>query len=491
MSRAEPQVYGSAGSIHELRTIAVFADLAEAELAWLAEQATVRNYEAGAAVALEGDPADELFAVIAGEVRAKREQREHGATDTWLYVWKSGEVAGAMPYSRMRTWSVTMRASSDSRLAILPAAIFSELQVRIPVVIERLVHIMVDRARMGVRDEEQNQSLLALGKIAAGLAHELYNPTAAVQRGTRELRERFHEFRRSSINLAQHNVHDDALRALATLNQDSSVKPDALDPIARSERIEQLGEWLDDHRVPRAWSLAEGFLNAGIELAELDRLASHFPDDALGDGLIWLDAVLAADSLLQDMESAVTRVAALVDSVKSYSYMDRSPERSETDLHAAINDTLKILNHKLRAKSISVVREYDPALPPAIVHAGEMNQVWTNLLDNAIDAVPDGGRIMVRTKREPLAILIEITDNGEGISSENLSRIWEPFFTTKEVGKGTGLGLDIVWRIVVRRHQGEIRVDSKPGETRFQVRLPLQPTDIVRNNETEAAPDLI
>jgi signal transduction histidine kinase len=475
----QPEKAGLRDRIAELRTVPALADLPEDQLVWLAERVTMRNYEAGEIIAIEGDPADSMYAVIAGEMRGKREQREHGAADAWLYVWKAGALGGVLPYTRMTHWPVTTRALAPTRVAIFPAAsLFPEMLTRIPLLVERLVHVMVDRARLHVRDEEQNQSLLALGKIAAGLAHELFNPTAAVQRGARELRQRFNDFRRSSINLAHHNVHDDALRVLASLYQGKQEKPvRSLDPLARSERIEQLGEWLDDHSVERAWSLAETFLDAGLDVADLEQLAASFPDDALSDVLVWLDTVLAADSLLQDMETASTRAAGLVDAVKSYSYMERSPDRTETDLHAALDDTLTIFTHKLRDKSITVTRAYDPELPRALVHAGEMNQVWTNLLDNAIDAVPNGGQITVRTAREPLHILVEIRDNGTGITPEDLPRIWEPFFTNKDVGKGTGLGLDIVQRIVVRRHRGEIRVESVPGDTRFQVRLPIAPAD--------------
>jgi signal transduction histidine kinase len=468
-----PQIVDQTELIAELRRVGVFSDLTDDDLAWLAEQATMFNYDAGEVVGVEGEPAHAMYALIYGELRAKREQREHGAADSWLFVWKAGDIAGTVPYSRMTHWPVTSRAVVPTRLAKFPTALFPEMLQRIPVLVERLVHIMVDRARMGVRDEEQNQSLLALGKIAAGLAHELYNPTTAVLRGARELRQRLSDFRRSSLNLAQHNVHDDALRVLTTLHYHKPHNIAILDPIARSERLDQLGEWLDDRHVEHAWSLAESFLEASIDVSDLERLALVFPDEALSDALVWLDAMLGSDSLIQDVESAATRVAGLVDSVKSYSYMDRLPDKSETDIHAALESTLTILTHKLRSKSITVERQYDSELPRVVVNAGELNQVWTNLLDNAIDAVNDGGRITVRTTCEPVHVLIEIADNGHGIPAAITARIWEPFFTTRDVGKGTGLGLDIVRRIVVRRHQGEITVRSEPGETRFQVRLPL------------------
>jgi signal transduction histidine kinase len=456
----------------ELRRVQAFADLPEDQLAWLAGHATFQDLAPGEAAGLEGDPMHDMVGVIHGELRSKREHKENTAADSWLYVWKAGELTGKLPYSRLARAPVTTRAVVPTRLVRFPTTIFPEMSARIPVLIERSVHLLLDRARLHVRDEEQNQSLLALGKIAAGLAHELYNPTAAVLRGATELRQRLSDFRKSSMNLAHHNVHDDALRALAALNQHKPAS--ALGPIAKSERLEQLGEWLDDHQVERAWSLAESFLEAGIEVAELEQLTTVFPAAALSDALIWLDAVLASDGLLQDVQSAAVRVAGLVDSVKSYSYMDRSPEMRETDVNAALEDTLKILAHRLFAKNITVDRQYDPELPRAVVHAGELNQVWTNLLDNAVDAVSDGGRITVRTAREPSSLLIEIADNGPGIPSELQSRIWEPFFTTKDVGTGTGLGLDIVQRIVVRRHRGEMRVESVPGDTRFQVRLPVK-----------------
>jgi signal transduction histidine kinase len=461
----------------ELRRVEVFADLPEDQLSWLAERVSFRDLEPGDVIIGEGDPLEIMVAVLRGELRTRREHKENTAADSWLYVWKAGELTGKLPYSRITRASTTTRAAVPSRIAEFSTDIIPEMLARIPVLIERCVRLLLDRARMHVRDEEQNQSLLALGRIAAGLAHELYNPTAAVLRGAGALRQRVIDFRHSSMNLAQPEVRNGVLRTLAVLNQrKQAAAAQGLDPIARSERLEQLGEWLDDRKVQNAWSLAESFLDAGLDIADLEQLTASFPDHTLVDVLVWLDSVLAAENLLQDMERATTRVAELVDALKSYSYLDRSPERAETDLHSALDDTLKILGHKLHDKRITVVRDYHPNLPLALVHAGEMNQVWTNLLDNAIDAVDDRGRIHVRTGCEPSFILVEIADNGPGIPKETQSRIWEPFFTTKDVGKGMGLGLDIVQRIVVRRHQGEIRVQSVPGETRFQVRLPRSST---------------
>ncbi len=250
-----------------------------------------------------------------------------------------------------------------------------------------------------------------------------------------------------------------------------------LDPLTRSDREGEIGDWLDARDVADAWDLAPALVDAGLTVERLDALAGQIAGDALDTIVRWLATTLAAEDLLREVEQSTGRLAELVGAVKKYTYKDRAPAQ-EIDIHDGIEDTIKILGYKL--KHIAVVREYDRALPRIEARGSELNQVWTNLLDNAADAIYDtaagregGGRITIRTAREPERVLVEIADNGPGIPPEVIDRICEPFFTTKGVGKGTGLGLDISHQIIVGKHGGDLHVESRPGDTRFQVRLPL------------------
>jgi signal transduction histidine kinase len=248
-------------------------------------------------------------------------------------------------------------------------------------------------------------------------------------------------------------------------------------PLEASEREDAVGEWLEEHGVEEAWTLAETFVASGVGREELDELASALPEQALRDAVSWLGGGLEAELLLREMEDAATRIAELVASVKSYSHMDETQTRAETDLHEGLESTLTMLSYKIGEKNARIERDYDPTLPQLWANAGELNQVWTNLLDNALDAIAPGGRISVRTVRRGDDVVVEIRDDGPGIAPDLLGRIWEPFFTTKDVGEGSGLGLDIVRRIVVRQHRGDIGVESRPGDTCFRVRIPLHAPD--------------
>jgi signal transduction histidine kinase len=245
-----------------------------------------------------------------------------------------------------------------------------------------------------------------------------------------------------------------------------------LDALTQSDREEEVADWLDGRNVADGWKLAPTLVQAGMDVAALDGLAAQTPAEALGDVLLWLGATLDASSLAGQIEQSTTRISELVQSVKAYSYMDQDGLQ-EADIHEGLDSTITMLGHKFRKKHITVEREYDRGIPRLDVYGSSLNQVWTNLLDNAIDAVGEGGKIIVRTAFESDRVLVEICDNGSGIPEDVQDRIFEPFFTTKAVGAGTGLGLEISRRIIAGQHKGEIRVTSEPGDTRFSVRLPL------------------
>ena len=456
----------------DLRRISPFADLSDDQLVWLAGNMEEIRLQPGEISTVEGEPAAYMIVVLEGEIQARREK---GQTDGRVYIIRAGEVSGMLPFSRMTTFGATGRAMVPTRLARLAAALFPEMLQRIPVLESRLVAILADRVREVTRVEQQVEKLTALGKLSAGLAHELNNPAAAARRSSGELKERLQTLRCLTATLLEKDLAMDAAHASCELrNKAVERRSDpAPDPVTASEREDELIEWMEERNVSRAWALAGTFAAARLTVSDLETLEGLVPPEALGDVLAWAESGLAADTLADEVESAVRRISELVSAVKSYSHMDSTPSRAETDLHKEIDSTITILTHEIRKKNVTVTRDYAPDFPKVSVLASELNQVWTNLLDNAIDAVAPGGHVTVRTFRENSHAVVEIEDDGPGIPPEIRDRIWEPFFTTKPMGEGTGLGLDVVHRIVVRRHGGEIAVASVPGDTRFTVRLPV------------------
>ncbi len=464
-----------------LRAVPVFADLADADLAWIAEHCVETRMQPGKASTVEGEPAAEMFILLDGEVMARREKAQ---ADGRTFVARGGDVTGMLPFSRMTHWGMTARAVVPTRIARFPAALFPRLLERIPELGPRLVSVMTDRARETARVDEQRQKLMALGKLSAGLAHELNNPAAAAARAASALRERIEALPALASGLIAHGVEPPQMDALCQLHEESSrrqseAEPAALDPLAESDRESEVADWLEARGVPEAWRLAPTFAAAEMTAADLADLAVGIPTPALPAALGWIEGQLAAEALLEEVENACRRIADLVSAIKGYSHMDgKAAERSETDLHREIENTLTILAHKVKAKGVTLWRDYDPELPHVQAFPGELNQVWTNLLDNALDAVAPGGRVGIRTRRDSRrdagagGVCVEVVDDGPGIPADVQGRIFEPFFTTKPMGVGTGLGLEVVHRVVVRRHGGDIRVESRPGETRIQVCLP-------------------
>jgi signal transduction histidine kinase len=476
----------------DLGRFAVFSDLGEEALTWLAEHFTEQWLEPGDAAVVEGSPADRMMVLVEGELQVRREK---GPSDGWINTVLAGEVSGMLPFSRMTTFSVTARAVKRTRILWLPATLFPEMLRRIPALEPRLVGLLTDRVREWTRLDQQREKLAALGKLSAGLAHELNNPAAAVQRSSSELRERIVALRGLAARLVECGPTPQSMnaalglylqaiersRALPALPGPPSLPALAggseLDPMAMSDREEALGVWLEAHHVERAAVLAGTLAQFGVGPAELDGLAAVAPGEFLPCLVSWMEGGLAAEGLLAEISSAAHRISELVAAIKSYSHMDSGQGRAEVDLRRELESTLTILAHKLREKGVQVTRDFQRDLPPIEAFPGELNQVWTNLLDNAIDAVAPGGRVEVRAAREGEQLRVDIRDDGPGIPAEIRSRIWEPFFTTKAVGEGTGLGLEVVKRIVVRRHGGTISVASVPGDTCFTVRLPLNPPE--------------
>jgi signal transduction histidine kinase len=320
----------------------------------------------------------------------------------------------------------------------------------------------------------QRERLLALGKLTAGLTHELNNPAAAAARATSALRDRFAGMRQKLALLSDGRIDGAMLQALTALQEDFVGRvPTARDlsALARSDLEDEVGEWFEEQGLAGAWDLAGVFVAAGSGVADLERVAAAVPASFLEPAVRWLAYTVETETLLAEIAESTGRISALVDAARQYSQLDRTPHQP-TDLHAGLDATLVMLGGKF-GDGVRVVKDYDRSLPRVPAYAGELNQVWTNLVVNALDAMAGEGTLSLRTARDGDRVLVEVADTGPGIPDELRRRIFEPFFTTKPVGQGTGLGLDVSWRIVVQRHGGDLRVISEPRNTRFQVRLPL------------------
>ncbi len=455
-----------------LSGVRLLEGLRSEQIAWLLNKAEYAVMEPGDRGFAEGMPADHLFLLLDGQVQF---QIETDGVLVYAGDMSGGEAGGVLPYSRMTHHTGTAVALVRSRILRLHRECFPDMNIHVPELVQRLVGVMSDRVREATRLQQQREKMMALGKLSAGLAHELNNPAAAIRSSTTELLERLSLMPERVVRLGRHNVSEVQLMSLSRLPEILLAQRNPrLKALERSRREDEITDWLDARGVAGGWKMAETFVDAGFTPACLDDIAAQTPPSAIADVLCWVEGHTAIFNLVREVASATERISGLVSSVKSYSHMDRALNKQPTQVHEGLETTLTMLGHKLRKKNVRVEKKYADGVPDVFGLPGELNQVWTNLIDNAIDALPgEGGVLRVETAHARTAVLVTITDNGIGIPEELQSRIFEPFFTTKSVGEGTGLGLDIVHRIVTRQHQGYIDVDSRPGCTRFTVSLPV------------------
>ncbi|MDB6058482.1 MAG: Cyclic nucleotide-binding protein, partial [Verrucomicrobiales bacterium] len=387
-----------------------------------------------------------------------------------MAVQKPGDHIGELMLLLDIPWLSTVRVLKASRVFQLDPEGFWKMLTACPSVARKIFRSAASRLRNMEGYVLQREKLISLGTMAAGLAHELNNPATAARRAAAQLQETTDRLQSYLCGLSS-SLSPTHWHALVDASTDAAArKPPPLDHLVRSDRSDEIGAWLESHGIANGWDVAPAFVNAGIDLPWLEQLIEKIPEPARVNALGWLEARLSTQALLREMQESTGRVAELVKAVKSYSYMDQSPMQ-EIDIHEGIENTLTMLGHKL--KNATVERNFDRSIPHLMAYGSELNQVWTNLIDNAIYAVEGTGKICVATYQEDDQIVVEIVDNGRGIPPDIQARIFEPFFTTKSVGTGTGLGLVISNRIVADRHRGEIEFESRPGETRFKVRLPI------------------
>jgi len=451
----------------ELVRVPAFADLPDDQIVWFLSHSQEMHVKAGETYVRQGEPADSMFVILEGQFQWRG---EFGG-ETVILSGKPGDVTGVLPFSRMKQFTVTGRAITDGRVLKFPVSLFSELVQKMPELTTRLVGLMSDRIRETTRIEQQRDRLASLGKLSAGLAHELNNPASAARRATSHLREILKKIRDASLELGRQDLtlaqKSEIEKLEASFTRQDVVPPD---PLTISDLEDQIDSLLRSHGQNDLWQLAADLARQNVQPAALESLFANLGGDIARAALVRIAASVEVASLLHEIESSTSRISDLVGAIKEYTHMDQAPVQN-VDIVKSLETTLTILNHKLK-QGVIVHRDYRQV--PLLVNSfgSELNQVWTNIIDNAIDAMGGKGELRVRAYREVPCVVVEIGDNGPGISAEIKDHIFEPFFTTKGVGEGTGLGLDTVQRIV-KKHQGNIQVSSKPGDTRFQVYLPL------------------
>jgi len=454
----------------ELLRVPVFADLPDDQLDWFISQAQELHLKAGETYSRQGDPANAMYVILEGHLQGRGELNG----DTIVFDLGPGDVTGVLPYSRMKQFTVSQRAETDSRGLRFPASLFPDLIQKMPELTKRLVGLMSDRIREVTRLEQQRDRLASLGKLSAGLAHELNNPASAAKRAASQLGHMLKKIRDASVELGRRDLTPTQKAEIekleASFTQPDIVPPDAL---TISDLEDQIDSLLRSHGQNDLWMLAAGLARRNIKPEMVESLFANLDAETARAALVRIAASVEIASLLHEIESSTSRISDLVGAIKEYTHMDQAPVLN-VDVVKSLETTLTILNHKLK-QGVVVQRDYQPV--PLLVNSfgSELNQVWTNIIDNAIDAMHGKGELRVRTHSDNGCAVVEIIDNGPGIPEEVEPHIFEPFFTTKGVGEGTGLGLDTVQRIV-KKHRGNIQVTSKPGETRFQVWLPLAGT---------------
>lgn len=437
------------------------------EHTWLAAHGTVRTLAAGGLLGTKGTPVSSAFIMFTGHVTI---HADRGAGSHKIHEFGAGDVSGHLPYSRGAVSPGDIVVEEDAEWLDIAENELSGLTRECPQCTALMVHAMLDRARKFKISDLHDEKLISLGKLVAGLAHELNNPASAVVRSAKLLRQSLAGAEDAATAIGAARLSSKQWAAIDKVREhctgDSGAPRTAMD---RADREDAIGEWLADHNVND--ECTQPLAETGVTIDELDDLAKAVPAEALDATVCWIAAGCTVRTLSSEIETASSRIYDLVNSVKGFTFMDHAPTAEPVDIRPGINDTFTMLAGKVRTKGIVVAVQFAEDLPRAHAVGGELNQVWMNLIDNALDAVGEGGHVSVTAHSERGRVAVDIIDDGAGIPADIVGKIFDPFFTTKDVGKGTGLGLDIVRRIL-QRQDAEIDVESRPGHTRFHVTLP-------------------
>ncbi len=463
-------------TIHELKNVIALRDLPDEHLTWILEHSEYVEYEDGALMYKTGDTADFMAFLLEGKLDFYMDV--NGKLVFYISFENNetmGGVTGLLPYSRMKVLPGNSYSVGKTRLLKIHKDFFPELEKLNPGLIQKLIGYMTERARYFATVRLQQEKVSALGKLAAGIAHEMNNPAAAIDRISDELNKRLKLNIELTEELLNHDISPDYIKnireTVTERRKNHSVKM-RLAPLQRMKKEDEMNDWLESNGFSTNNELAVTFTETGFTSDDLDLLKNGIDNTAFQSILDWMENLLSSELLINDLEDASGRITELVSAIKSHVHMDRSGTLHLTDIHKDIEDTLILLGYKMRDKNIKVIKKFCNDMPVVEAYSGELNQVWTNLIDNAVYAVPDNGEIQIETVCDSKTVTVRVIDNGMGIPDDILSRVFDPFFTTKKVGEGTGIGLDLV-KSVIDRHKGDVKVNSIKGRTEFIVSFPV------------------
>lgn len=459
----------------DLSAFETFKGVPESQLQWFIDQSLVREFAEGDSLFSPDEPMNFTHILMQGKVRVlftqAGQQRE-------VYVLEPGDITGNLPYSRATTARANGLVSEKALVISFPKEKYHELICNNHELTTRFVQEMTSRVREFTQLQQQNEKMMALGKLSAGLAHELNNPAAAIVRSSESLKNHLQLLPRTFKDVIAIRMTDEQVDAvnnrLFERLRNFDKTGNSLSLMERASCEDDLTDWFDDHGIENALEIAENFVEFGFNEEDFDFFVEHIPEKDLQPVIQWINNNLVTEKMVTDIHDAAERIGKLVASVKNFTHMDRSPDKQLADLHSGIRNTLTMLNHKIKKANIQYHEEFDTNIPQVKILVSELNQVWTNLIDNALDAMEktENPTLTIKSRAENGFIKVDIIDNGPGVPQDIQSKIFDPFFTTKEMGKGTGLGLDVVNRIVAQ-HNGKITLNSAPGKTDFEVCIPI------------------